>query len=88
MTKNEDFESLRNKEGDLATVVDQPSGLEYLNGMVVRCELYRDEMWYVIELSENQESYLFHDFELVPLGNQDLVQEDPNPFLLNESKYV
>lgn len=72
---------LRNTEGDLAFVVNQPPGLKHLEGMVGTCVHYSKitGLWYFYV--ESVGTYMFKDNELIPLGGEELRYTEPRPVL-------
>lgn len=70
------MKQLRNKIGDLAVVVD--SCLAY-DGMVVECIEYKFSGWSV----KNKRGYYmsFQDSQLIPLGGEHILQDEPRPEL-------
>lgn len=68
---------LRNTEGDLAFVVNQPPGLKHLEGMVGTCVHYSKitSLWYFS--TESGTTYMFRDDELIPLGGEELRYTEP-----------
>lgn len=68
---------LRNAEGDMAFVVNQPEALKHLNGMIGTCTHYSHiiNQWYFDVPGGG--TYMFRDDELVPLGGEDLRYTEP-----------
>lgn len=61
---------LKNVEGDMAFVVNQPEALKHLNGMVGTCMHYSHivNQWYFDVPGGG--TYMFKDDELIPIGGE------------------
>lgn len=72
---------LRNQEGDLAMVINQPSDTKHLEGLTGTCLYYsyRKKHWYFETQADGV--YLFKDHELLPLGGENILTAQPKPEL-------